>query len=153
MKTELFIRPCRGKSAKLQIDAVVLVIANQYYDRLWLYLEDNPNAGCAWSFDYKANCEYVKEMLAQLKYFQTPSGIHTSAQFYLQIFGNQGCDLSAYPLIYTTNDGSPSFDGYVPFGGWSAPYGKLFQRNVSLCNLTLNKVYEKEFKGSNLLVE
>lgn len=153
LKTELFIRPCRGKSAKLQIDAVVLVIANQYYDRFWLFLEDNPNPGCTWGNDHKANCDYVKEMLAQLKYFQTPAGIQTSDRFYRQIFGSQGCDISQYPLIYSHNDSSPSFDDYTAFGGWSAPYGKVFQNNVTLCNLTISKVYEKEFKSSNLLIE
>jgi hypothetical protein len=82
LKTELFVRPCRGKSAKFQIEAVVLVIANQYYDRFWLFLEENPNAGCGWSNDHKSNCDYVKEMLSMLKYFQTPAGIQTSEKFY-----------------------------------------------------------------------
>lgn len=80
-------------------------------------------------------------MLGQIKYFQTEAGIQTSERFYKQIFGSQGCDLSPYPLIYTHTDGSPSFEDYKAFGGWSAPYGKVFQENVSLCNLTFNKVY------------
>jgi len=63
-KTDLFVRPCRGKSAKYQIVDVILIIAEQYYDKFWLYLEDNPNPGCKWSTDYKSNCEYVKQMLA-----------------------------------------------------------------------------------------
>jgi hypothetical protein len=53
LRTELFIRPCRGKSAKIQIDAVILVVAQQYYERLWVYLEENPNQGCKWSNNYK----------------------------------------------------------------------------------------------------
>lgn len=56
LKAELFLRPCRGKNAKFQIDTVVLVIANQYYDRFWLFLEENPNIGCEWDHDYKGNC-------------------------------------------------------------------------------------------------
>lgn len=39
LRTELFLRPCRGKSAKIQIDAIVLAVDEQYYERLWLYLE------------------------------------------------------------------------------------------------------------------
>jgi hypothetical protein len=143
LKTELFIRPCRGKNAKFQIDTVILVIPQQYYDRFWLFLEENPNAGCEWSNDHKSNCDYVKEMISQIEYFKTPAGIQTSDSFYKRIFGNSGCDLSKYPLIYNRADGSPSFEDYTPFGGWSAPYGKSFQNNVNLCNLTLNKVYEK----------
>jgi hypothetical protein len=38
LRTELFLRPCRGKSAKFQIDSIVLTIDEQYYERLWLYL-------------------------------------------------------------------------------------------------------------------
>ena len=152
LKPELFIRPCRGKSAKFQIDAVVLVIASQYYDRFWLYLDENPNPGCTWHDNYQANCDYVKEMLAQLKYFQTPAGIQTNERFYNQVFG-QKCDLTGYPLIYSHNDGSPSVEDFKTFGGWKEPYGKVFQDNVTLCNLTLNKVYEKELKQPQNLLE
>lgn len=60
LKTDLFIRPCRGKNPKYQIDQVILVIAEQYFNNLWLYLAENPNRGCHWGTDYKANCEYVK---------------------------------------------------------------------------------------------
>ena len=55
---------------------------------------DNPNPGCKWGTDYKANCEYVKEMLGVIKYFNQKSGIYTSSEFYKQIFGNYQCDLS-----------------------------------------------------------
>ncbi len=92
-------------------------------------------------------------MLAQIKYFQTPAGIQTSPKFYREVFGTSGCDLSEYPLIYKNHDGSPSFEDYSAFGGWSAPYGKVFQENVYLCNLTFSKVYEKEFKTENLQLE
>jgi hypothetical protein len=37
-KTDLFVRPCRGKSAKYQIIDVILIVAEQYYDKFWLYL-------------------------------------------------------------------------------------------------------------------
>lgn len=70
------------------------MIAEQYYEKLWLYLMDNPNPGCKWGTDYKANCEYVKEMLGVIKYFNQKSGIYTSSEFYKQIFGNYQCDLS-----------------------------------------------------------
>ena len=63
LRTELFIRPCRGKLAKGQIDIIILAIAEQYYERLWLYLEHNPNKNCEWGNDYASNCHYVKEMV------------------------------------------------------------------------------------------
>ena len=51
-------------------------------------------------------------MLAQIKYFDTPSGIYTSAKSYKEIFGSYQCDLSDVPLIYEQPDGAPSFEGY-----------------------------------------
>lgn len=141
LRTDLFIRPCRGKSAKNQIDVVVLVVAEQYYDKLWLYLMENPNTGCKWGNDYKSNCEYVKTMLAQVKYFHQESGIYTSAEFYKQIFGSYQCDLSEVPLIYAEPNGSPSFDGYKQIGNWVTPYGKMFQSNQYACGVTINKIY------------
>ena len=70
LSSELFLRPCRGKSAKFQVDSIVLVIDSQYYDRFWLYLMPNPNKGCEWHTDKKSNCDYVKTMLGQIKYFE-----------------------------------------------------------------------------------
>jgi len=68
LKTDLFVRPCRGKNAKFQIDEVMLAIAYQYFDKFWLYLEDNPNVGCKWGTNYKSNCDYVQEMVATVKH-------------------------------------------------------------------------------------
>ncbi len=39
LRPELFIRPCRGKSAKFQVDLVILVVAEEYYERMWIYLQ------------------------------------------------------------------------------------------------------------------
>ena len=46
LRTDLFVRPCRGKLAKFQIDTVILVVAEQYYEKFWLYLMPNPNRDC-----------------------------------------------------------------------------------------------------------
>ena len=132
---------------------VVLVIPSQYFDRFWISLKPNPNPGCSWPTDHKANCAYVQEVAKEIEYFKDKVGIETTVSFYREIFGIDGCDLSKYPLIYRNDDQSPNFDDYKPFGGWDAPYGKVFQENVSLCDLTLNKVYEKEFQEPSLLSE
>ena len=99
LRTELFIRPCRGKTPKGQIDIIILAVAEQYYERLWLYLQHNPNKGCEWGNDYTSNCKYVKEMVAAVQYFKEKSGIYTTKKFYDQIFGSKGCDLGDLPLI------------------------------------------------------
>ena len=82
LATDLFLRPCRGKSAKFQIDAIVLAIDSQYYDHLWIYLQENKNSGCHWGTDYKSNCEYIRTMIGQIKYFETKAGIYTESAFY-----------------------------------------------------------------------
>jgi len=45
------------------------------------------------------------------------------------------------PLIYHHEDKNAGFDDFKAFGGWSSPYGKVFQGNVTACGITLNKVY------------
>lgn len=82
-------------------------------------------------------------MLGQIAYFKEKAGIYTTAKFYKSIFGNTTCDLSSVPLIYGEPDGSPSFDGYQKIGGWTTPYGKLFQTGQGVCGITINKIYEK----------
>jgi hypothetical protein len=120
--------------------------------RLWIYLMDNPNVGCKWSNDYKGNCEYVKEMLGVIKYFNQKAGIYTSAEFYKQIFGSYQCDLSEFPLIYASPDGSPSFEGYEQIGKWAAPFGKMFQSNQYACGVSINKIFEAS-KGNLAITE
>ena len=100
LRTELFMRPCRGKPAKAQIDIIILAVAEEYYDKLWLYLMPNPNRDCEWGADHSANCNYIHSMLAAVKYFNQDAGIYTSAAFYKKILGEYKCDLSEYPLIY-----------------------------------------------------
>jgi len=81
-----------------------LAIDEQYYNRLWLYLEENRNPTCSWptstTKDYESNCKYVKEMLGQIAYFKQKAGVYTTSKFFKQIFGNTVCDLSSVPLIY-----------------------------------------------------
>ena len=151
LRTELFIRPCRGKLAKAQIDIIILAIAEQYYEKLWLYLEHNPNKNCEWGNDHKANCHYVRTMIDAVKYFNQKSGIYTTKAFYKHMFGTEGCDLSDLPLIYEQPDGTPSFDGYEQIGNWTTPYGKMFQSSQYACGVTINKIYEKS--DSNLATQ
>ncbi|CAM6001977.1 unnamed protein product [Sphagnum balticum] len=82
IRTDLYIRPCRGKSPDIQVTAVMLVIAEQYYDRVWLYVDENPNVGCKWGPDIAANCNFLKEMVKQIKYFQKPVGFYSTQKFW-----------------------------------------------------------------------
>jgi hypothetical protein len=143
LRTEVFLRPCRGRSPKFQIDTLVLAIDDQYYQRLWIYLQENKAPGCHWGTDYKANCDFIKEMLGQVKYFNQKAGIYTDSKFYKEILGNYNCNLSEWPLIYAEADGSPNFEGYQPIGSWAAPYGKMFQTGQYACGININKIYEK----------
>jgi hypothetical protein len=44
-------------------------------------------------------------------------------------------------LIYRYEDKIAGFDDFKAFGGWSAPYGKLFQGDLTACGIKINKVY------------
>jgi hypothetical protein len=56
----------------------MLAVAYQYFDKFWLYLFDNPNFGCKWGINYKANCDWVKEMVAQVKNLYKQPGIYSN---------------------------------------------------------------------------
>lgn len=46
------------------------------------------------------------------------------------------------PLFYGRLDGRPTFDNFVPFGGWIHPVKKLFD-GVNICGIDVGKVYSQ----------
>jgi len=82
-------------------------------------------------------------MLTQINYFKKPAAFYSSQKFWINTFGSvNACpELSSYPLIYAHTDNNPSFEDFVPFGGWKNPYGKMFQNNITSCGTTISKIY------------
>jgi len=57
--TDIYMFPCRGKSASAQVDTMISGISNNLYGMVWIDVETNPSSGCGWGKDYSANCQYV----------------------------------------------------------------------------------------------
>jgi len=49
LKTDVYMFPCRGKSAKSQADDMINNIPSTSYDRIWIDIETNPSSGCTWN--------------------------------------------------------------------------------------------------------
>lgn len=54
--TDIYMFPCRGKSASAQVDEMMNSIPGNLYGMIWIDVETNPSAGCGWTGD---NCGFV----------------------------------------------------------------------------------------------
>ncbi len=57
--TDIYMFPCRGKSASAQVDQMVSAISSNLYGMVWIDVETNPSAGCGWGTDYNGNCAFL----------------------------------------------------------------------------------------------
>ena len=57
--TDIYMFPCRGKSASAQVDSMMSAISKSLYGMIWIDVETNPSSGCGWGKDYASNCKYV----------------------------------------------------------------------------------------------
>lgn len=56
---DIYMFPCRSKSATAQVDQMISGISGHLYGRVWIDVETNPSPGCGWGSDHAANCKYV----------------------------------------------------------------------------------------------
>lgn len=60
LQTDVYMFPCRGKSANTQADELVNGIKASLYERIWIDVETNPSSGCSWaSHDHTSNCQWL----------------------------------------------------------------------------------------------
>lgn len=61
LKTDIYMFPCRGKSATAQIDELIQKIPENLYDTIWVDVETNPSTGCSWNTsNFTSNCDYLE---------------------------------------------------------------------------------------------
>ena len=105
------------------------------FGRVWLDIESNQDPACAWKADKAANCAWLQSLVAAALATGVPVGVYTSIHEYELLLADsaQGCKVAQpgvplwYPHYQTPVD--PSFDDFVPFGGWTAPTVKQFYDN------------------------
>ena len=57
--TDIYMFPCRSKSASAQVDQMFSAISSNLYGMVWIDVETNPSPNCGWGHDYNANCGFL----------------------------------------------------------------------------------------------
>ncbi|CAM6002177.1 unnamed protein product [Sphagnum balticum] len=59
--TDIYMFPCRGKSATTQVNEMMGGIPNNLFGMVWIDVETNPSTGCSWSgHDAASNCAFLQ---------------------------------------------------------------------------------------------
>lgn len=132
----VYMFPCLSKSAKSQVDGMMQGLQHASFNAVWIDIETNPSAGCAWSdTDFKGNCAFVQSLVNELKATGTAVGIYSSHFEWGTVMGNE-CDgkFNHLPLWFARYSGGPSCDDYSrePFGGWTRPFAKQYNDTVDV---------------------
>jgi len=143
LTADIYMFPCRGKSATAQVDQMVSAISGNLYGTVWIDVETNPSSGCGWGSDHTGNCNYLTELVNRVKYHSKNVGIYSSQNMWTSIMGSaKACGgLGAHPLWYAHYDKTASFSDFVAFGGWTKPQIKQFEGDVILCGAGVDKNY------------
>ena len=139
--TDIYMFPCRGKSASAQVDQMMAAIPANLYGMVWIDVETNPSSGCGWGTDHAGNCNFLTEIINRIKSHGKVPAIYASRYMWQTIMGSfTACpSVASQQLWYAHYDGSPSFSDFVAFGGWTKPAIKQFQGDTTLCGAGVDK--------------
>ena len=133
---DIYMFPCRGKSAASQVSDLVSKMGNANYGMIWLDIETNPSTGCSWTQGSgPSNCQYVTDLVNAVKSHGKTAGIYSSYYMWESIMGSAAActSQSGTSLWYAHYDGSPSFSDFRSFGGWTKPSIKQYVGDTTLC--------------------
>lgn len=142
--TDIYMFPCRGKSATAQVNEMMAGIPNNLFGMVWIDVETNPSSGCQWTgHDAASNCAFVQETINAIKAKGKNPGIYASVYMWESIMGSRNAcpGVASQQLWYAHYDNSPSFGDYTPFGGWSKPSIKQYQGDTTLCGAGVDMDY------------
>lgn len=140
--TDVYLFPCRSKSAAAQVDEMFNYIPNNLFGMVWIDIETNESPGCSWNgHDSASNCQFTADIINRIKYHGKNVGIYATAYMWQTIFGSRNAcpSVASQQLWYAHYDGSASFSDFSPFGGWSKPTIKQFQGTNTVCGVSLDK--------------
>ncbi|GAM21124.1 hypothetical protein SAMD00019534_042990, partial [Acytostelium subglobosum LB1] len=137
---DAYIFPCFscGDGAG-QVVAMVNYI-NSYQAKFGMIWFDIEGPGTYWSDDQGANQAFFNDMVSGAQQAGVNVGVYTSSSQWEPIMGDWSGGAS-FPLWYAHYDGSPSFDDFSPFGGWSTPAIKQYNGDVTVCGLGVDQNY------------
>lgn len=139
--TDIYMFPCRGKSATAQVDEMMNAIPANLYGMIWIDVETNPSSGCGWSSDTNSNCAFVNEIINRIKSKGKVPAVYATAYMWQSIMGSRNACPSAasQQLWYAHYDNNPSFSDFSAFGGWSKPAIKQYVGDTTLCGAGVDK--------------
>lgn len=131
---------------KVQPEAIVDEVCEKVVEGV---LDDTPpyvvvNSGDAtWSSDTSENREYLQKLMARVeelsnqdRCYNSAVNIMTTKHDWEKVFGNDFAAGNVLIWDKTTGTKSCSTQGFAPFGGWTAPYGVLYDHDLKLCDMT-----------------
>lgn len=134
---DVYMFPCRGKSAADQVSQMVSSLGSSNYGQIWLDIETNPSSGCSWTgYSGTSNCQFVTDLVNAVKSHGKVPGIYSSYYMWEDIMGSaKSCTgLGSVSLWYAHYDNSKSFSDFSSFGGWSKPNIKQYKGDTTLCS-------------------
>ena len=76
---DIYLFPCRGQSATVQVNNLVSRMGNANYGMIWLDIETNPSGGCSWTqASGSSNCQYVTELVNAIRAKGKVPGIYAT---------------------------------------------------------------------------
>jgi len=126
---------CRDNAAT-QVNRAIDAMGNTKFGTLWLDIEAGGHRSHA------ENQAWLNQAVAQAKYRLGAArvGIYSSQYMWSIVIGAGVRGPTDLPAWYAHYDGNPSFNNFLPFGGWTRPAMKQFAGDVGFCgaNVDLN---------------
>ena len=127
---DVYMFPCRGKSAASQVDSLISGLGSANYGMIWVDVETNPSSGCSWSSHSKSsNCDYIVQIINEIERKGKKVGVYASEYMWETVVGSRtACTAAAKntQLWYAHYDNRQSFSDYRQIGGWAHPNIKQY---------------------------
>uniref|UniRef100_A0A1I7Z041 Glycosyl hydrolase family 25 n=1 Tax=Steinernema glaseri TaxID=37863 RepID=A0A1I7Z041_9BILA len=116
-----YIFPCHRSGcapAKNQVEATInrLRSDNAKFGMIWMDIERQD-----WPSNKQTNRQFIRDMVNQADRMGVKVGIYSNPVNWEAIVGLNWSEMSEYPLWWANYNGSPSFNGFKAFGGWTKP--------------------------------
>ena len=143
-ETYMFPCPTCSASAASQVSQLVSSMkkCSAFTGRIWLDIEGSQY----WTGNTSNNRAWYQSLVDACKSSGYQCGVYSSASQWSAIFGSLSYAYgSNLPLWYAHYDGVASFSDFSSFGGWSKPFAKQYQGDVTLCSFGVDKNYSPNF--------
>ena len=139
---DVYMFPCRGKDPLAQVNTMFNGVSGNLFSTVWIDVETNPSSGCSWKgYSAADNCAFLTSLIEGIAKFGKTPGIYSSYYQWQDIFGSTSActSVSKVPLWYAHYDNVQAFSDFKPFAGWTKPYMKQYQGDVTVCSTDIDK--------------